>query len=116
MTCALCNSEADCIGKPPVCDECGGQVALMYMGEFAKMRGELEREKVACANVTVRLAKAMEVHEDRVAGLISEHQLVESDLNGRIGRTLLHLTSLRYWPFKRVVENVIRILDGTNDG
>ena len=114
MTCAICHEEKECVGDPPVCDLCGCTVAMRYMGEFGRMRGELTREKIAGANLADRLTKLAKVNGDRVAGLVSEHQLVTSDMADRISKTRHYLYGLRNWPFKGFVDHAIEILDGSD--
>ncbi len=84
------------------------------MSEFGRMRGELTREKIAGANLAARLTKLTKVNGDRVAGLVSEHQLVTSDYAERISKAKHYLSGLRNWPFKGFVDHAIEILEGSD--
>ncbi len=114
VTCAHCGDEAECVGNMFICEPCSSKVAVAYMSRFVEIKSELVREKVAAGHLADRVNKLVTDQSDRVAGMMSEHQLVKQELADRISSARKYLRSIRRWPYKEFVDGVVSRLDGEN--
>ena len=111
MLCSICNKTASQT-DPPVCDECGGSVAMEFLGRFGTIQKDLEREKLACANLSDRASKASQQHGDEMSRMRRSHTETTAGLKLRIERARTYLMGLRAWPIRRFIDRAVARLDG----
>jgi len=114
VTCALCGEDAECVGNMFICQLCSSKVTAAHIGRFIQIESELVREKAAAGHLAARMTKLVTDQDDRVAGMMSEHQLVKQELSDRISSARKYLRSIRRWPYKEFVDGVVSRLNGEN--